>query len=667
MVIHLDFETYSSVPIDKAGAFKYIESDDFEILLCAYSVDNQPVEILDLTVPEEKNKFNTEIKELLFRPDTLIAAYNAPFEAACIAKHFGIEITLEYAAKFRCTMFHGLYCGYIAGLDAVGKALGLPEDKRKLTIGKALIRYFCVPCKPTKTNGGRTRNLPKHDTAKWNLFKEYCAGDVVTEMEVEKRLSSFPVPYDLQKQWELDLVSNARGVAVDMDLVHGALEIAEKVRADLTKEAIELTGLENPNSVAQLSKWLSNNAALDLADLRKDTVARLLNGKLVSGAAERVLKIRQELGKTSTKKYDAIKSSVCADGRVRGLLQFYGAGRTGRWAGRIVQIQNLVRTYIQNSLLPLARDIVKKGEIDKLCTLFGSPMDMLSQLTRTAFVASDGCVLIDADFSSIEARVVAWLAKEQWVMDVFKTHGKIYEATAAQMFNVPIERIKKGNPEYALRQRGKVATLALGYAGGAGALKAMGAVDLGIPEDDLSDIVARWRQANPRIVDLWGRVESAATNVIKTGRQTGTNGLIFAREINYTNKMDFMTIKLPCGRKLYYAEPSIGENKWGKPSIAHYGVDQTTRQWTQLETFGGRLTENIVQAIARDCLAVAIERLETAGYHVIFHVHDEVVIECLEDKADLNNVIKIMSEPIPWAHDLPLKADGWTGNFFKKD
>lgn len=659
--LSIDLETYSSIPIAKAGAYKYIQSSDFEILLMAYSVDGAQVQIIDLAQGEEVPNWLTDA---LKSPDWIKHAYNASFEWYCLSKLCGEILPIE---QWRDTMLHGLYCGFTAGLEATGEAIGLPEDKRKLTTGKALIRYFCVPCKPTKSNGGRTRNLPKHDPEKWQLFKEYCIGDVVTEMEIERRLSSFPVPNDIQEQWQTDIVINSRGVAIDMDLIHGALDIAENTREKLMSEAVELTGLENPNSVTQLLKWLAETTGKEINNLRKDTVARMIDSQIVTGDAARVLKIRQELGKTSTKKYDAIKASVCEDNRVRGLLQFYGASRTGRWAGRLINVQNVVRTSIDINLLPMAREAVKKREVEKLEVLFGSTMDTLSQLIRTSFIASDDNKLIDADFSSIEARVVAWLAKEEWRLEVFRTHGKIYEASAAQMFGVPIERIKKGNPEYELRQRGKIAELGLGFGGGSSALIAMGALDMGIPEDDLPDIVARWRQANPKIVDLWYRVENAALNVVQTGRQTGTNGLVFAREIDYANGMDFLTIRLPSGRKLYYAHPEIGENRWGKPSICYWGVDQTTKQWTLLETFGGKCVENIVQAIARDCLAVAIQRLEAAGYPIVFHVHDEVVIDCAANKADIYDVVRIMTTPIPWANGLPMNADGWIGDFFRKD
>lgn len=657
--LSIDLETYSSVPIAKAGAYKYVQSPDFEILLFAYSVDDGPVEIVDLAQGEILPEW---LYEAVKSPDYIKHAYNAAFEWYCLSKFYGFLLPVD---QWRDTMLHGLYCGYTAGLDATGKALGLPAEKQKLSVGKALIRYFCVPCTPTQSNGGRTRNYPKHDPDKWNLFKTYCLGDVVTEMEIDRRLSNFPVPAAIEKQWQTDLLINARGVAVDMSMVRGALEIDALARENLTKEAIQITGLENPNSVSQLAKWLEKATDTPVSDLRKDTVAAMLESEAVTGTANRVLEIRQELGKTSTKKYDAIEAAVCGDGRVRGLLQFYGANRTGRWAGRLVQVQNLPRTYIEQ--LNIAREAVRNKQGDKLKFFFGSVPDTLSQLIRTSFIASPGNKLVDADFSAIEARVISWLAGEQWRLEVFRTHGKIYEASASQMFGVPIEKIKKGNPEYALRQKGKVAELALGYQGSSGALIAMGALKMGIPEEDLPDIVSRWRDANKRIVDLWYSLESAAVSVIQTGAPVGVRGLVLAREFDLEHDLDFLTITLPSQRKLYYAKPELGANQWGRPSILYRGVNQTTKQWTQLETYGGKLVENVVQAIARDCLAVAIEHLEEAGFPVVFHVHDEVVIDCPADKADLDKVVQLMTLPIPWAQDLPLNADGWVGDFFRKD
>lgn len=657
--LSIDLETYSSVPIAKAGAYKYVQSPDFEILLFAYSVDDGPAEIVDLAQGEILPEW---LYEAVKSPDYIKHAYNAAFEWYCLSKFYGFLLPVD---QWRDTMLHGLYCGYTAGLDATGKALGLPAEKQKLSVGKALIRYFCVPCTPTQSNGGRTRNYPKHDPDKWNLFKTYCLGDVVTEMEIDRRLSNFPVPAAIEKQWQTDLLINARGVAVDMGMVRGASEIDALARENLTKEAIQITGLENPNSVSQLAKWLEKATDTPVSDLRKDTVAAMLESEAVTGTANRVLEIRQELGKTSTKKYDAIEAAVCGDGRVRGLLQFYGANRTGRWAGRLVQVQNLPRTYIEQ--LNIAREAVRNKQGDKLKFFFGSVPDTLSQLIRTSFIASPGNKLVDADFSAIEARVISWLAGEQWRLEVFRTHGKIYEASASQMFGVPIEKIKKGNPEYALRQKGKVAELALGYQGSSGALIAMGALKMGIPEEDLPDIVSRWRDANKRIVDLWYSLESAAVSVIQTGAPAGVRGLVLAREFDLEHDLDFLTITLPSQRKLYYAKPELGANQWGRPSILYRGVNQTTKQWTQLETYGGKLVENVVQAIARDCLAVAIEHLEEAGFPVVFHVHDEVVIDCPANKANLDKVVQLMTLPIPWAQDLPLNADGWVGDFFRKD
>lgn len=656
--LSIDLETFSSVPLQKAGAYKYIQSPDFQILLFAYSLDGGPVEIIDLAQGETIPQW---LASALTDPQYTKHAYNASFEWACCSK-FMVQLPVD---QWRCTMLHGLYCGFTAGLEATGRALGLPEDKKKLSSGRFLIRYFCVPCTPTEINGGRTRNLPHHDPARWELFKAYCRGDVTAEMEILRRLSNFPVPDMVQKQWETDLSINARGVCVDMELVQGALEIGDNTRQQLMEEAVRLSGLDNPNSVSQLSNWLEQELDTQLSDLRKETVGRLLGGDLTSDTARRMLEIRQELGKTSTKKYNAIESAVCADGRVRGLLQFYGANRTGRWAGRLVQVQNLPRTYTDP--IPLARSLVKEKNTAALRALYGSVPDTLSQLIRTSFIAAPGHVLLDADFSSIEARVISWLAGESWRLDVFRSHGKIYEASASQMFGVPIELIKKGNPEYALRQRGKVAELALGYQGSTGALIKMGALDMGLSEEELPEIVSRWRDANKRIRDLWYSMEAAAVSVIRDGAPVGLYNLVLAREIDTANQLDFLTIRLPSGRKLYYAQPALGLNQWGNPSVVYMGMDQTTKKWKQIETYGGKLAENCVQAIARDCLADAIERLEAAGYAVVFHVHDEVVVDCPRERADLDRVAAIMSQPLPWAPDLPLGADGWIGDFYKKD
>ena len=673
--LSIDIETYSDVDIGKAGLYRYARSPAFSILLFAYSLDGGPVQVVDLTEPGAY--LPEEVVRWLFDPACIKHAYNAAFEWYCLSRHFQLRETpgaftpRTWLPQWRCTMLHGLYCGYTDGLDATGKALGLPQDKQKMSAGKALIRYFCVPCAPTKSNGGRTRNLPHHRPDKWQLFKDYNAQDVVTEMEIERRLSNFPVPAAVQAQWVTDQTINLRGVAVDTELVASALELNATVRAQYIQEATQLSGLDNPNSVAQLSKWLQTETGEEVTDLRKTTVADLLSKELPSEDARRMLEIRQELGKTSNKKYNALDAAVCADGRVRGLLQFYGANRTGRWAGRIVQPQNLPRTYIDGDLLPLARDLVKNRQLDGLRAVFGSVPDTLSQLIRTAFVASPGQTLVDADFSAIEARMIAWLAGEEWVLEVFRTHGKIYEATASQMFGIPLELIKKGNPEYSYRQRGKVATLALGYQGGVPAMRQMDTSKAlaDLPDEEILDMVQRWRKANPAIVQFWYSVDAASKEAVNTGRRVELwdGRLVFAREFDAANRLDFMTIQLPNGRKLYYANPHMGTNRFGHPSLCYWGQNQTTKKWTVIETYGGKLAENITQATARDCLAEAIERLEAAGYPVVFHIHDEVVIDAGPGHNGLDGVVEILSQTPSWATGLPLNAEGWVNPFFKKD
>lgn len=668
--LSIDLETYSTISIGAAGSYRYILDPSFEILLFAYSLDGMPVEVIDVASGQVIPLW---LKNALKNPLYIKHAYNAAFEWFALSKYLG----WLPPDQWRDTMLHALYCGYPASLDAAGRAMGLPEDKKKLTTGKALIRYFCVPCKPSNANGNRTRNLPRHDPAKWALFKEYNGQDVVTEMEIDHRLSAFPVPAFVQKQWEIDLMMNARGVAADMEMVSGALVIGATVKSQLMAEARQLSGLDNPNSIKQLARWLTEatDSDAEITSVTKETVATMLKQPQPANV-QRMLEIRQELGKTSTKKYDALETCIADDGRVRGLLQFYGANRTGRWAGRLVQVQNLPRTYTHP--LPPARQLVKDRNIDGLRLMYGSINDTLSQLIRTAFVATPGNVLIDADFSAIEARVISWLAGQEWRLEVFRTHGKIYEASASQMFHVPIEKIKKGNPEYALRQRGKVAELALGYQGGVSAMRRM---DTGHNLDDLSDdevkgIVDRWRETNSMIRDLWNIVDSAAVTVITNGgaqtiRSETTDAVItLACELDVITGTRYMTILLPSGRKLYYPSPEIGVNRWGNPSVSYMGQNQTTKRWERVETYGGKLVENIVQAIARDCLAIAIENLEAQGLHVVFHIHDEVVIDTpawADNDTMLDTVTKIMTKPIPWAQALPLNADGWVDKFFKKD
>lgn len=663
--LFIDLETYSDVDIKKCGLYKYAQSTAFEVLLFAYSLDGAPVRVVDLTEPGAVIPY--DVYQLLLDPDVIKNAYNAAFEWYCLTRHMKMNDAwaVSWLPQWRCSMLHAMYAGYPGTLAAAGAALGLPEDKQKMAVGQSLIRYFCKPCKPTKVNGGRKRNLPQHDPAKWELFRQYNAQDVVTEMAVDGKLARFPVPDDIQRQWVLDQVINLRGVAVDLSLANGAIELGEQIKAGLIEEAKSISGLSNPNSVAQLKKWLEDETGEEVESLNKETVSDLLGKDLPSEAVTRMLEIRRELGKASIKKYDAIETCMCADGRVRGLLQFYGANRTGREAGRLVQVQNLPHDTVPG--MASARELVRRRELDGIRMLYGSVTATLSALIRTTFIAVPGMKFVDADFSAIEARVIAWLAGENWVLDVFRTHGKIYEATAAQMFGVPMEKIKKGNPEYAYRAKGKVATLALGYQGGAGALINMGALRSGLTEEELPDIVTRWRNSNPSIVYYWYAVEEAAKFAVTSGAVTDVGRVRFAYEADEQSGLTFMTILLPSGRKLYYAAPHMGVNRFGKPSLCYWGQNQSSKKWQVLETYGGKLVENITQAVARDCLFFAMENLEAAGWHIVFDVHDEVVIEAPEDRADLDAVVKIMSQPPPWAADLPLNADGWVDGYFKKD
>lgn len=654
--LSIDIETYSSVDIKKSGMYKYALSDDFQILLFAYSIDFGEVKIIDLAKGEI---LPGEVVSALNDKNIIKHAYNAPFEWWCL-NQAGYKTEID---QWRDTMFHGLYCGYTAGLGATGTAIGLPQDKKKDTTGKALIKLFCVPCKPTKKNGGRLRNLPHHEPEKWELFKNYCIQDVVTETEIYKRLSNFPVPQEEQELWVLDQKINAYGVKIDTELVRGALNINDIITAELTEEAVQVTGLDNPNSAAQLGKWLKEKTGQDIENLQKGTVSELI-GSLEDKEAVRVLEIRQELAKTSIKKYVAMEEAICPDGRIRGLLQFYGANRTGRWAGRLVQVQNLPRNYLET--LDYAREIVKSQDADFLKLVYGNVSDTLSQLIRTAFVPSEGHKFVVADFSAIEARVIAWLAGEQWRQEVFATHGKIYEASASQMFGVPIELIKKGNPEYALRQKGKVAELALGYGGSSGALIAMGALDMGLEEKELPDVVRRWRNANKRITDLWYGIENAVIKLMETGETQGLKEIIFSREIDLIYGQDFLTIKLPSGRKLYYPKPHLKENRFGSNALHYFGVNQTTKKWEVQETYGGKLVENIVQAISRDCLAVTLKRLEAEGLQTVMHIHDESVIDA-DPSVDLDKVCELMGQPIEWAPGLLLKAAGFESSYYMKD
>lgn len=651
--LSIDIETYSSEDITKVGLYKYAQSPDFEILLFAYKVDDGDVIVVDLTAGE---KIPLDIILALGDEKVIKHAYNAAFEYYCL-NQAGYPTPI---CQWKCTMAHGMYLGYPAGLGAIGAAIGLPEDKQKLTIGKRLISYFCKPCKPTRTNGQRTRNLPTHDPDKWKLFKEYNAQDVVAEYNILQRLNMFPWPDNEIKLWRADVRMNEKGIRVDTDLIAGALAIDQEGRDRLIAEAVNITGLNNPNSTAQLLPWL-NDHGCTISNLTKDSVADALAGELTP-ETRRVLEIRQLLGKTSNKKYETMAAAVGEGDRVRGVSQYYGAMRTGRYAGRMVQMQNLPRTYMSG--LEEARALVKMGNYDAVKLIYDNVPDTLSQLIRTAFIPSKGNKFVVADFSAIEARVIAWLAGETWVNEVFATHGKIYEATASQMYGIPFDSIVKGNPNYSYRAKGKVATLALGYGGGPNALIAMGALRDGIPEEELPELRDKWRQANPHIVDMWYRLERAAVEALESGEPREARGIMFQAESDIIFGQRFLTIKLPSGRKLYYNRPHLAPNRFDGQSIHFYG--QETGKWKVLDTYSGKLTENIVQAIARDCLTTIMQRIWAEGYDIVFHVHDEVIVDAPE-YLTVEHLCKLMAQPIEWAPGLILKGAGFEGQFYKKD
>lgn len=651
--LNIDIETYSPNDIS-FGVYRYSESEEFEILLFSYAYDFGEVHIVDLVSGE---KIPDEVVKDLRNPEVIKHAYNAQFEITCLNRA-GYQTFVE---QWRCTMIHGAYLGYPMGLAKLGKALGLTQDKMKDKAGAALIRYFSVPCKPTKKNGGRTRNLPKHDPDKWFAYGMYNMQDVVTEMECYRRLSAFPVPEEVEKQWQIDISMNATGVGIDRQLVDGALAIDEENKKALLEEAYELTGLSNPNSRNQLLDWLNSNTNLELEKLTKDSVAAAMAD--ADDVAKKVLTIRKKLAKSSVSKYEMMASATGEDGRLRGTLQFYGANRTGRWAGRLLQVQNLPRNYITN--LDIARDLVKESNRVGLGLLFGDVSDTLSQLIRTAIIAKEGYTLCVADFSAIEARVIAWLSGETWRQKVFAEGGDIYCASASSMFGVPV--VKHGVNGH-LRQKGKVAELALGYQGGVNALKAMGALDMGLTEEELPNIVELWRQASPKIKELWYTVEKAAVYTVTTGNpMTLDHGITFRLEVDPFYGYRYMTIELPSGRKLFYPDPHIKLNNFDKEAV-HFKT-QLNNAWVTESTYGGKLVENITQAVARDCLALTLMRLSENGLPAIMHIHDEAVIEVPKDEADeyLDIVEKTFALPIPWAEGLVLTAAGFTNNYYMKD
>jgi len=651
--LSIDIETYSSYDLTEVGVYKYVEAPDFEILLFGYAFDDEPVQVIDLAnfefLPEE-------IMNALTDPAVIKTAYNANFERTCIAKHFNINTDPK---QWRCTMVHALTLGLPGSLEAVAKALGL--EAQKDTAGKNLIKYFSVPCKPTKSNGNRTRNFPHHAPDKWQQFIEYNRQDVEVERELRKKLEKYPVPDHEWKLWFLDQRINDAGVRLDPVLVKQAIACDAQYSARLEKEAKELTGLENPNSVRQLTEWLESRGLSVENGLGKEFMPELIENA-PDDITKRVLELRQEMAKTSIDKYNAMERCMCRDERARGLLQFCGANRTWRWAGRLIQVQNLPQNKIPD--LALARQLLRDGEFEMLEILFDSPPFVLSQLIRTAFIPSPGCRFIVADFSAIEARVIAWLADEKWVLDVFRDHGKIYEATAAQMFKVPIETIEKGKENYHLRAKGKVATLSCGYQGGPDALIRMGALKNGLTEEELPDIVKGWRESNPHIVKLWYNAEKAAITAVKEHRTVK-----LAHGVQYRYEKNFLFADLPSGRSLAYVRPEIRrDSRFDKDGLTYEGVDQVKKSWCRQKTYGGKLVENLVQAIARDCLAVSMMRLAESGYQIRLHVHDEVILDVPKEKKDaLQDVIDIMSQPIDWAPGLPLKADAFETEFYKKD
>lgn len=648
-ILQIDIETYSSVDLASCGVYKYVEDEDFEILLFGYAYDDEPVKVIDLT---DSITLPSSILEDLTSPEVIKTAYNANFERTCISKFFEIECPPK---QWRCTMVWSYSLALIPGLDRVSKLLKLSEGKD--SAGKSLIKYFSVPCKPTKVNGMRTRNLPSHDEEKWKRFIEYCRQDVVVEREIRKKLQNFPMPDSEWEMWALDQKINDRGVRIDEDLIDEAIRIKEEYRKRLKSQLKQLTGVENPNSVAQLKNWLESEGLTLENGLGKDEIP-ILKELAPSLEVKKVLELRQKLGKSSVDKYEAMKRSLTKDKRNRGVFQFYGASRTGRWAGRIFQPQNLPQNVVPD--IALAREILKSGDAEYLEMMFGTPSFILSQLIRTAIIPSPGNRLIVADFSAIEARVIAWVADEHWVIDVFKSHGKIYEATASAMFNVPIDTIRKGHANYKYRAQGKVAQLACGYQGHVSAITAMDRKGE-IPEEMKSVLVDKWRKANPNIVQLWWDAEKAAKRAIIEKRTVKLK-----HGISYSFKNGILFANLPSGRRLAYPKAQIKTDpKFGRDSI--YFLSPGSIKMEMKNTYGGKLVENLIQAIARDCLSHTMKRLDQEGFNLVMHVHDEVICDQPEGSKSLEEALTIMAEEIPWAKGLPLKGAGFECSFYQKD
>ena len=643
--LSIDLETYSDQPLAKTGVYRYVESPNFEILLFAYSVDGGPVQQIDLACGE---KIPSEVLAALEDETVTKWAFNANFERICLSRFLGYP-TGDYLEpdSWKCSMVWAAYMGLPLSLEGAGTVLGL--EKQKLAEGKDLIKYFCQPCAPTKSNGQRTRNLPEHAPDKWLAFKRYNIRDVETEMSIQARLSKYPVPDIVWEEYHLDQEINDRGVGLDMELVRQAIQMDGRSRSELTQAMKELTSLDNPNSVQQMKQWLADNG-VETDTLGKKAVAELL--KTAPPELQKVLTLRQQLAKSSVKKYQAMETAVCADGRARGMFQFYGANRTGRWAGRIIQMQNLPQNHLDD--LTEARGLVRVGDFDALEMLYEDVPDTLSQLIRTAFVPQENRKFIVADFSAIEARVIAWLAGEKWRQDVFAEGKDIYCASASQMFGIPVE---KHGVNGHLRQKGKIAELALGYGGSVGALKAMGALEMGLQEDELPALVSAWRQANPKIVQFWWAVDRAVMDAVTRKTTTKTHGIIFSAR----NGMLFIT--LPSGRSLAYVKPKIGENRFGGDCITYEGVGGT-KKWERLESYGPKFVENIVQATSRDILCYAMQTLRCCS--IVMHIHDEVVIEA-DRRMSLQAVCDQMGRTPPWAKGLQLRADGYETDFYKKD
>lgn len=653
--LSIDLETYSDVDIKVSGVYPYVETNAFEILLFAYACDNDPVICLDLT----KEAIPDNLIRAIFDPAVVKTAFNANFEITCLSKHLGIELD---ASQWDCTMVRSLMLGLPGSLEMAAKVLKLPAQKDQS--GAILIRYFSKPCKPTKANGERERNLPEHAPERWAEFKSYCIQDVEVERAIRNKLLQHgTVPDQERALWLLDQEINRRGVLVDRSHINHAMTCDAWYTEQLVERAKALTQLDNPNSLPQLKSWLQSQTGIPVKSLRKDDIPDYLEAVKQSGCEGvgeviQMLKIRKEMAKTSVKKYAAMQNAVCRDNRIRGLLAYYGANRTGRWSGRLVQIQNLPQNKYED--LDLARQLLNEGAYEDIVMLYDSVPNVLSQLIRTAFIPKEGCQFLVADFSAIEARVIAWLADETWRLDVFNSHGKIYEASASQMFKVPIESITKGNP---LRQKGKIAELALGYGGGAGALEQMGALKMGIAEDELQGLVGSWREANPNITALWRTVNAAALKAVgKHETVKLQHGLV----LEYRGGILF--IRLPSGRKLSYINAKLGTgNMYGNTLVTYQGVNQTSKQWETQKTYGGKLVENIVQAIARDCLAYSMMQVAASGYQIVMHVHDEIIVEHPIDDTSLDKICEIMGQPIPWAEGLPLRADGYVTPYYKKD